>query len=120
MMTIDWGQVVDLFETMLSGYTLRPITNRAARYPGAATSIDLTAARTDVSLALPGDSLTVVTKGNGAYSFKLVLSDASTCEMDSTEINAGDSWEIEFSDITFTNAAQPGLTGPSFYYAWRE
>lgn len=94
-------------------------SNRASRYPGAAENIDLTTARTDTSLGLNGLGLVVVTKGNGVYSFKLKFADDSTCEFDSTELNVGDSWEVEFDDILFTNTAQAGLTGPSLYYSWR-
>jgi len=120
-MTVDWVQVATLFKEAITNIlTLKPTSNRAARYPGAASSIDLTTARAAVSLTLSGYSLTVVSVGNGVYSFEIEFSDGTTCEFDSTELNAGDSWDLEFSDVHFTNAAQGGLTGPSFYYSWRE
>lgn len=92
--------------------------NRAARYPSSG-AVDLSVARTDTSLATPGLNFTVISKGTGIWSIKFEFSDDSTCEFTSAEISAGDTWELEFTDILFTNAAQPALTGPKFYYAWR-
>ena len=92
--------------------------NRAARYPSSG-AVDLTTARTDAALSITGLALTVVDKGTGTWSMKLKFADDTTCEFTSTEISAGDSWEIQFSDLLLTNAAQAAVTGPKFYYAWR-
>lgn len=93
--------------------------NRAARYPDPIGSMSLATARTDESLGIAGLSLTILTKGTGTWTMKFVFADETTCQFDSTEVNAGDAWELAYTDILFTNGAQPAATGPSFYYAWR-
>jgi len=116
MSSVDWAQVAALFQDTI----VVPNDNRAARYPADGSNISLTTARTSESLSIAGNGLTVVSKGNGVYTLTLVFGDSSTCAFASTEINTGDAWEVEFSDVQFTNAAQAGLTGPALYYSWRE
>lgn len=93
--------------------------NRAARYPDPTGSMSLASPRTDVALGIEGLALTILTKGNGTWTIKFQFDDLTTCQFDSTEVNAGDAWELDYADILFTNTAQPAATGPSFYYAWR-
>ena len=93
--------------------------NRAARYPSPSGNMSLAAARTDVALGVEGLCLTIISKGTGTWTMKFRFGDATTCQFASTEVNNGDSWELAYSDILFTNAAQPAATGPSFYFAWR-
>ena len=92
--------------------------NRAARYPTSG-AIDLTTLRSDTSLGFPGLNLTIVDKGTGVWSLKFKFSDDTTCTFTSAEVSKGDSWELDFEDILFTNAVQAAVTGPKFYYAWR-
>jgi len=96
-------------------------SNRAARYPGAGQGIDLSTARNNKSLGLKGLSLTIVSKGDAdaTWSFRFKFADGTTCAFNNDEVNEGDYWELEFEDIEFTNSAQAGKTGPSFYYSWR-
>lgn len=93
--------------------------NRAARHPTPTGNMSLATARTDEALGLSGLSFTIISKGTGTWTMKFEFADETTCQFDSTEINAGDAWELAYSDILFTNTAQPAATGPSFYYAWR-
>lgn len=93
--------------------------NRAARYPDPTGNMSLTSGRTNVALGIQGLGLTIISKGTGTWTMKFKFGDETTCQFDSTEVNNGDSWELDFADILFTNTAQPLATGPSFYYSWR-
>lgn len=93
-------------------------TNIAARYPDPTGNMSLATARTDVALGIAGSCLTIVDKGTGEWTIKIKFGDGSNVQFDSADITDGDTWEVEFVDLLFTNAVQ-AFTGPSFYYAWR-
>jgi len=90
-------------------------------------TVDLSSARTDVSLVGEGlipsktfMALTILNKGTGTFSFKLHFYDSTNSESFSQdEVLNGDVFEVEFKDLIFTNVAQAGLTAV-FIASWRE
>lgn len=92
---------------------LASFPNRGERFV-----VDLAMARTDVSLGKSGTVLNLDIKGDGVWSIKIVFADLSEVEYPSSELTQGANWEWDFSDIKFTNVAQPGAISPKFTRAW--
>lgn len=89
--------------------------NRADRI-----TIDLDIARSDMSLGLDKLGFKVIKVGNGVWSFKFVFSDGSTMEVLSSEVRDGELFYLDYTDILFTNTAQPGRIDPDFMFWWYE
>ena len=93
------------------------IANRTERF-----TVDLTNARTIETLSKAAFYITVLDMGTGAWSIILEHAGDSTTQttIPSTELRSGAEFgPIEVSDILFTNAAQPAVSNPVFYRAWR-
>jgi hypothetical protein len=90
-------------------------------------TIDLSTARTDVSLVganlIPSKlfvNLTILNKGTGTFSFKFKYSDDSLSEsFTQDEILSGDVINCVFKDIIWTNTSQT-VTNPTLIVSWRE
>jgi len=71
-------------------------------------TVDLGTARSDSALGLSGISLTIIDKGTGNFSFK--FNDKGKDAITQDDVADGSVFEIEFSEIYFTNTAQAGLS----------
>ena len=100
----------------------------AITYPDRAKKIelDLSQARTDYSLVqhkqLPSDttfySLSILKKGTGSWTMKMVFDDGSYVEYTSDEVDDGYVIERRFIDLKFTNSAQTEVENPKFIVDW--
>ena len=100
----------------------------AITYPDRAKKIelDLSQARTDYSLVqhkqLPSDttfySLSILKKGTGSWTMKMIFDDGSYVEYTSDEVNDGYVIERRYVDLKFTNSAQTGVENPKFIVEW--
>ena len=119
-MTEPWSRYDQAYKRIY--YAILP-PNRAVKI-----EIDLSIERSGKSLVeeglLPSDKtflyLTVLKKGDGNWSFKMVFDDGSSIEYSSDELADGYLMERRFVDLLFSNAAQSGVTNPKFLIEWNE
>ncbi len=81
-------------------------------------TVDLAIARTDSPLGYAGVGIMPIDIGNGVWSLKTKHSDGTTTEYLSSKVGNWDHIEISFTDILFTNEAQPAATSPTFLVWW--
>ena len=76
--------------------------------------VDLTVARTDVALNKSGIDLTILAMGGAPWSMK--FNSVAKPAISSADLAKGDRFEIEFTEIYFTNAAAAAGTAPAKFY----
>ena len=57
----------------------------------------------------------ILVKGTGTYTIRFIMPGKDPIELSNTEIIKGDEVSLEFTELEFTNTAQPGLTNPIFW-----
>lgn len=102
-----------------------PLPNKIAKF-----TVDLSTARTNKKLSSRGGGetlfdydekypswyyLKVLIKGDGTWTLKFVSEDKTTVSLTNDELTKGDEISLEFTELEFTNTAQPGITNPIFW-----
>lgn len=91
-------------------------------------SVDLDSARSSTSLSSDGTigsgdgsgfGLALAKKGDATWTLIIVWASGRETSYPSTDLNTGDVWEGEFTDIKFTNTVQASSTDPVFYISRR-
>jgi len=100
----------------------------AITYPDRAKKIelDLSQARQDYSLVqhklLPSKtefvSLSILKKGTGSWTMKMIFDDGTYVEYTSEEVSDGYVIERRYVDLKFTNSTQTGVENPKFIVEW--
>jgi len=79
--------------------------------------LDLETAHTDLPANLAGTSLTVMSAGGAAWSMR--FNDPTKAAIQSDWLTQGTVFQLQFSNVYFTNAAAPAGTAPAVFFIGR-